>query len=114
MLLVLAGLPEPKVDVRELNDDGTWRRRYDLCYLEFKLIVEYDGRQHAKDPAQWERDLERREELDDDHYRILVVTARGIFVEPERTIERVRRALIARGCTEKLKISTEWCEHFRS
>jgi len=114
MLLVLAGLPEPKVDVREMNDDGTWRRRYDLCYPEFKLIVEYDGRQHAEDPAQWERDLERREELDDDEYRILVVTARGIFVEPERTIERVRRALIARGCTEKLEISTEWREHFRS
>ena len=114
MLLVLAGLPEPKVDLREMNDDGTWRRRYDLCYPEFKLIVEYDGRQHAESPAQWERDLERREELDDDEYRILVVTARGIFVEPERTIERVRRALVARGCTQKLEIRTAWREHFRS
>lgn len=114
MLIVLAGLPEPKVNVREMNDDGTWRWRYDLCYPEFKLIVEYDGRQHAEDPAQWERDLERREELDEDEYRILVVTARGIFVQPERTIQRVRRALIARGCTEKLVINAEWREHFRS
>jgi hypothetical protein len=32
MLIVLAGLPEPLVDVRDPNDDGTWRRRYDLCY----------------------------------------------------------------------------------
>jgi very-short-patch-repair endonuclease len=114
MLLVLAGLPEPKVDVRLVNDDGTWRRRFDLCYPEYRLVIEYDGRQHASDPAQWERDLERREELDDEEYRILVVTARGIFVEPQRTIERVRRQLEARGCTESLAIDDRWREHFRA
>ena len=114
MLLVLAGLPEPRVDVREMNDDGTWRRRFDLCYPEFRLIIEYDGRQHAEDVHQWQSDLERREELDDEAYRILVVTARGIFVEPERTIERVRRQLIARGCTDKLVVDPRWRDHFRS
>jgi very-short-patch-repair endonuclease len=113
MLLVLAGLPEPKVDVREMNEDGTWRRRYDLCYPEFRLIIEYDGRQHATDVSQWETDLDRREELDDDGYRILVVTAKGIFVEPERTIDRVRRQLIARGCSAKLDVDDRWREHFR-
>jgi very-short-patch-repair endonuclease len=114
MLLVLAGLPEPKVNVREMNEDGTWKRRYDLCYPEFRLIVEYDGRQHATDVPQWETDLDRREELEDDGYRILVVTAKGIFIEPERTIERVRRQLIARGCAEKLTIDERWREHFRA
>jgi very-short-patch-repair endonuclease len=114
MLLVLAGLPEPKVDVREMNEDGSWRRRYDLCYPDHKLIIEYDGRQHAESAGQWESDLRRREELDDDGYRIVVVTARGIFVEPEQTIERVRRALISQGCTDKLELSSEWREHFRA
>jgi very-short-patch-repair endonuclease len=114
MLLVLAGLPEPKVDVREMNDDGSWRRRYDLCYPEYRLIIEYDGRQHAADTRQWETDLDRREKLDDDGYRILVVTARGIFVEPDRTIDRVRRQLIARGCPAKLDIDERWREHFRA
>jgi hypothetical protein len=114
LLLVLAGLPEPRVDVREINEDGTWRRRYDLCYPEFKLIIEYDGRQHAEDVDQWHTDLQRREELDDQDYRILVVTARGIFVEPERTIERVRRQLIARGCPDKLVIDESWRDHFTS
>ncbi len=112
MLLVLAGLPEPKVDVRVMNEDGTWRRRYDLCYPGFKLIIEYDGRQHAEDVEQWNADLERREELDEDGFRILVVTARGIFVEPARTLERVRRALIARGCQQRLVIDDAWREHF--
>jgi Protein of unknown function (DUF559) len=112
MLLVLAGLPEPKVDLRDLNPDGSWKRRYDLGYPEYRLLIEYDGRQHAEDPHQWMTDLERREELDDAGFRILVVTARGLFVEPERTIERVRRQLIAQGCTEKLVIDPRWKLHF--
>lgn len=114
MLIVLAGLPEPKVDVRVMNDDGTWRRRFDLCYPELKLIVEYDGRQHAFDPRQWSSDLVRREELDDEEYRILVVNARGIFVEPVRTIERIRRQLALRGCVGDLTVDAGWMDHFRS
>jgi hypothetical protein len=114
MLIVLAGLPEPRVDVRIMNDDGTWRRRFDLCYPEIRLIVEYDGRQHAEDVAQWNSDLERREELDDEEYRVLVVTARGIFVEPGRTIERIRAKLVARGWQGDLTIDPRWREHFRS
>jgi hypothetical protein len=114
MLLVLAGLPEPRVDVRELNEDGSWRRRYDLCYPEYRIIIEYDGRQHAEDVDQWEHDLDRREELDDAAFRILVVTAKGIFVDPGRTIERVRRVLQARGCTADLTVDPRWREHFRA
>lgn len=114
MLLVLAGLPEPTVDVREMNEDGTWRRRYDLCYPEFKIVIEYDGRQHAEDLEQWNGDLERREELDEEGFRVLIVTAKGIFVEPAKTIERVRRALIARGCTADLTVDERWREHFRA
>jgi very-short-patch-repair endonuclease len=114
MLIVLAGLPEPKVDVRIVNDDGTWRRRFDLCYPDLKLIIEYDGRQHAEDTAQWNTDLERREELDDEEYRVLVVTARGIFVDPARTIERVRRQLELRGCAADLTVDPRWRDHFRS
>lgn len=114
MLIVLAGLPEPKVDVRTMNEDGSWKRRYDLCYPEFKVIIEYDGRQHAEDVDQWESDLERREELDEEAYRIVVVTARGIFVDPATTIERVRRVLRSQGCTEDLPIDPRWQEHFRS
>jgi hypothetical protein len=112
MLIVLAGLPEPEVDFKIYNDDGTWRRRFDLCYPGIMLIVEYDGRQHAEDPAQWESDLERREELDDEEYRILVVTAKGIYVEPLRTLQRVRRQLVLRGYGDVPPIQPGWEEHF--
>lgn len=41
MLLVLAGLPEPEINV--LAGDGVAFRKYDLSYRRSKTIVEYDG-----------------------------------------------------------------------
>lgn len=112
MLIVLAGLPEPEVDFKIYNDDGTWRRRFDLYYPGTRLIVEYDGRQHAEDPEQWDSDLERREEFDDEGRRILVVTARGIYVEPLRTLQRVRRQLVLRGMKDVPPIQPGWQQYF--
>ncbi|MCW2767304.1 MAG: hypothetical protein JWO11_3263 [Nocardioides sp.] len=112
LLLVLAGLPEPEVNVIVYNEDGTWKRRFDLCYRKIKLIVEYDGRHHAESASQWNSDLERREEFDDEGYRILVVTARGLFVEPGRTIQRVRRQLIVRGWGDVPPVDDAWKTYF--
>jgi hypothetical protein len=56
MLLVLAGLPEPTVNVIIRNPDGSWRMRFDLAYPGLKLIIEYDGRQHSENSSQWRRD----------------------------------------------------------
>jgi hypothetical protein len=53
---------------------------------------EYDGRKHADSTEQWERDIYRREELDQMDYRLLIVTSRGVYSEPQRTLERVRDA----------------------
>jgi hypothetical protein len=64
LLLVLAGLPEPDVNFILRAPDGSWRRRFDLCYQGARLIIEYDGRQHAFDREQWSNDIARREELD--------------------------------------------------
>ncbi|MDO9455144.1 endonuclease domain-containing protein [Nocardioides sp.] len=111
MLIVLAGLPEPVVNYKIYNDDGTWRRRFDLCYPGIKLIVEYDGLHHAE-PDNREKDLERREEFDDEGYRIIVVTARGIYRTPEKTLQRVRRQLVERGMSDVPEIDDRWQEYF--
>ncbi len=100
MLIVLAGLPEPEVNFKIRDTDGRVRRRLDLSYPALRLIVEYDGRQHIERELNWDSDLDRREEFDDEHWRILVVTAKGIYREPGRTVTRVQRALKARGCRD--------------
>lgn len=112
MLIVLAGLPEPQVNVQLVDESGVLRRRFDLYFADARLIVEYDGRQHARDTAQWRRDLERREELDEDGYRILVVTAEGIYQDPVRTLERVRSTLEDRGMTDLPQLQDGWRDHF--
>jgi hypothetical protein len=111
LLLVLAGLPEPVVNHIEYDDLGHWRRRFDLAYPSHRLAVEYDGRQHADSPRQWERDVERREELDTDGWRLVVVLAKGIYREPARTLERVQDAMAAVGLPGRVT-SGEWKQHF--
>lgn len=112
MLLVLAGLPEPQTNVELVDESGVVRRRFDLYYAGARVIVEYDGRQHAHDTAQWQHDLERREELDEEGYRILVVTAEGIYRDPARTLERVHSLLQARGMTNLGSLREGWRDHF--
>jgi hypothetical protein len=63
LLIVFAGLPEPQVNFILRIADGEWGWRFDLCYPEYKLIIEYDGRQHAFDSGEWIHDLKRREWL---------------------------------------------------
>jgi very-short-patch-repair endonuclease len=53
-----------------------------------RLIIEYDGRQHAEDSRQWLADIFRREELDQMRWRLVSVTSEGIYRDPLRTLER--------------------------
>lgn len=114
MLIVLAGLPEPQVNVVVRHRDGEWRRRFDLCYPEFKLIIEYDGRQHAEDSRQWNADIHRREELERQGWRLIIVTADALYVDPSTTLRRIWDALQDRGCQRlPARIAAPWSRHFR-
>jgi hypothetical protein len=99
LLLVLAGLPEPTVNLIIRGRDGSWRRRYDLAYQHVRLIIEYDGRQHVEDSRQWLTDIFRREELDQMRWRLVIVTSEGIYRDPLRTLGRVRDAVLECGAT---------------
>lgn len=97
LLIVLAGLPEPVVN-HELRDNfGSVVMRLDLSYPDLRLAMEYDGRHHLESARQWERDIERREQLGDGSWRLITVTSAGIYREPEQTLHRIWRALSERG-----------------
>jgi hypothetical protein len=113
MLIVLAGLPEPEVNVTVRTADGEPLRRYDLSYPAAKVIVEYDGRQHIEREDSWESDLDRREAIDDEGWRILIVTSSGVFREPDRTLQRISRLLSARGLPGvPRRLTDDWRPHF--
>lgn len=112
MLIVLAGLPAPQVNFILRHPDGSWWMRFDLCYPSLKLIIEYDGRQHAEEEDQWLHDLKRREALDRMGWRIIVVTRRDYYDTPEEVLRRVRDALIDRGMVGvRRRFKTEWMRH---
>jgi hypothetical protein len=113
LLIVLAGLPEPEVNVKMLDAHGRVVRRLDLAYRHLKVVVEYDGRQHAEDPRQYDSDILRREGLDRAGWRMVVVTAKGIFQTPEQTLTRVRAALRDHGARGlATSFDDEWRSHF--
>lgn len=111
MLLVLAGLPEPEVNRKVRDDGGTVVLRLDLSYPGVRVAVEYDGRQHLELVDQWERDVERRDDLDG--WRVVTVTSKGIYREPEKTLQRVWRALHERGFRPLPPLRDDWRPHFR-
>jgi hypothetical protein len=98
--------------------DHSWPRRelaqaLRRVYEEFRLIIEYDGRQHAEDAQQWLSDIFRREELDQIRWRLVIVTSEGIYREPVRTLERVRDALVECGAGGiRRTFKPEWRLHF--
>ena len=111
MLIVLAGLPEPEIN--PVMDLPGGKRCYDLCWRAARLVVEYDGRHHIERVQQWESDIERREEIEDDQWRMLIVTAKGIYRSPYQTLAKIHRLLLQRrepGTLRRLKDG--WRPHF--
>jgi hypothetical protein len=111
MLFVLAGFPEPEVNLTV--DAGNGRRRYDLCWPGVKVIAEYDGRHHVEVVEQWEADLERREAIDDEGWRIRVFVAKDVYNTPHLTVERMARVLREAGAPGMpRRLRDDWRAHF--
>ena len=111
MLLILAGLPEPVVNHALRDEIGRVLYRLDLSYPQWRIAIEYDGRQHAENTAQWRWDVQRREGLDANGWRLVVVLSGDLYRSPARTLERVVSAARAQGVSLRLR-SDEWRRYF--
>jgi very-short-patch-repair endonuclease len=49
--------------------------RVDLVYVEYKLIIEYEGDQHRTDRNQWNADIDRHEDSARDKWTLIRVTS---------------------------------------
>ncbi len=95
------------------DENGEWALRFDLCYPELKLITEYDGDQHLLDPGQWSRDLRRREWLERNGWRIIVINSDAYHHQPREALQRIRQALADRGCRNlPTSAPPAWTRHF--
>lgn len=113
LCLVLAGLPEPDVNVT-LGSSGEPLARVDLLLRRYRLVLEYEGDHHRRDLWQWNRDIARQEALEAEGWTVLRVTAEALG-RPASLVARVLRFLRAAGYDGPDPVlSGEWAFVFSS
>ncbi len=95
LCLVLAGLPEPEVNVT-LGSADEPLARVDLLLRRYQLVLEYEGDHHRRDVWQWNRDIARQEALDSAGWTVLRVTSEAMG-RPRSLLARVLQFLRAAG-----------------
>jgi len=90
MLLVLARLPRPEVQVSIHDDQGRFLGRPDLLYRLHQLAIEYDGGNHRDRLVD---DNRRQNGLVGAGFRLLRFTAADIYGSPDTVAMQVRHAL---------------------
>ena len=96
LMIVFSRLLEPACNKNIVDRNGRIIARGDLVYAQWKVLVEYDGIHHERDPRQRQKDRERRESLEAEGWRVIVITAEDLRDRP-KIVWRVFVALKARG-----------------
>jgi very-short-patch-repair endonuclease len=90
MLLVLARLPRPEVQVSIHDEQGLFLGRPDLFYRAQRLAIEYDGGNHRDRLVE---DNRRQNGLVGAGVRMLRFTAADVYGSPEVVAMQVKRSL---------------------
>jgi hypothetical protein len=93
--LTASDLPDPQPQVPVHDRWGRVVAHGDLGYPEWRVLLEYEGRQHA-DAEQFGRDIDRYSLMGANGWLVLRFAARHIG-GPTTVVERTRGALISRG-----------------
>ncbi|WOF22714.1 hypothetical protein N8K70_15165 [Microbacterium betulae] len=93
VILVQARLPEPQLNIDLWSARGKFLGCVDMCFPEFGVVVEYQGRLHGDRHA---KDVERIERLRAHGWVVIQVTSE-LIRRPAELAGRVRTALLAGG-----------------
>lgn len=93
--VLAARLPTPQLQIPIRDRWGVVRAHADLGFAEWKVALEYEGRQHA-DADQFDRDIDRYSLMGADGW-LLLRFARRHLGGSSIVVDRTRRALISRG-----------------
>lgn len=96
-MLVRAGLPEPVPNIRVDDAKGRLIAMPDLCWPEFRLLIEYQGDGHRVSKSKFRSDITRLEEFADGDWFAMQASADDVFGDPNPFAGRVWRRLVARG-----------------
>jgi hypothetical protein len=100
LAVVRAGFPEPQVNAPIRNARGTIVAHGDLVWSDFRVVLEYEGRQHAEDPRQFAIDIRRLDDIAALEYRVIRVD-RELFAARSELFKRITRGLMRGGSQPK-------------
>lgn len=107
-LLTAAGLPCPESNVDLYDESGTFLGCGDLVYRWLRLVIEYEGRQHALDTAQFQRDLHRYARYRGAGIAYVQVTS-AMTKSPITLVHTIHRAMVEQGYTgPPPRFGAEW------
>ncbi len=96
LFFLRGGLPEPELNVVITDQaSGQWLSDSDFVWREQRVVAEFDGDHHRTDRQQWQNDVARRENLQDDGWAFVQLTWASVMVHPRNhaTLIRLRRLL---------------------
>jgi hypothetical protein len=96
LLFLRGGLPEPELNVViHDSDSGQWLSDSDFVWRNQRVVAEFDGDHHRTDRRQWQNDVARCQNLQDDGWAFMQLTYASVMVHPRNqgTVSRLRRLL---------------------
>jgi hypothetical protein len=99
LVLIDAGLPRPRTQIKVYDDYGGFVARIDMGYEDVLVGVEYDGPQHWEDPAVRQADIDKQVALQDLGWKIIRASRDLLKFRRGTFVERVAAALRDRGVT---------------
>lgn len=96
LMIVRAGLPEPKVNFEIKNQYGAIIATGDLVYARCKVLVEYDGGQLREDEEQYHWDIDRLDTIMEEGWRVIRIN-KSHLRNPLQVAYKIETALRAAG-----------------
>jgi hypothetical protein len=96
LLFLRGGLPEPELNV-VINDrdSGQWLSDSDFVWRKQRVVAEFDGDHHRTNRQQWQNDVARSQNLQDDGWAFVQLTYPDVMLHPRNatTVARLARLL---------------------
>ncbi len=110
VLAVLGGYPPPTCQLAVRGASGQ-AYYLDLGFKQWKVGVEYDGRQHAESTSQYAWDQKRREDIALAGWRLVTAVSKDIYVSPAAFLDRLDATVRAAGGTPPNR-KLQWSAYF--